>query len=73
MWLLQKFKKVYGQIALEGSGTKDDPYKPNEKLRDRVENSIWDCPADFFYYGISDGSIKEFLKKTYSKDNNATD
>ena len=76
-WLLQKFKKVYGQIALEGSGTKDDPYKPNEKLRDkfyatipgvkiyRVENSIWDCPADFFYYGISDESIKEFLEKTY--------
>ena len=81
MWLLQKFKKVYGQIALEGSGTKDDPYRPNEKLRDkfyatipgikiyRVENSIWNCPADFFYYGMSDESIKEFLEKTYgSKD-----
>ena len=77
MQLLQKFKKVYGQIALEGSGTKDDPYKPNEKLRDkfyatipgikiyRVQNSIWDCPADFFYYRISDESIKEFLEKTY--------
>ena len=77
MWLLQKFNKVYGQIALEGSGTKDDPYRPNEKLRDkfyatipgmkiyRVENSIWDCPADFFYYGISDESIKEFLETTY--------
>ena len=77
MWLLQKFKKVYGQIALEGSGTNSDPYKPNEKLRDkfyatipgvkiyRVENSIWNCPADFFYYGISDGPIKEFLEKTY--------
>ena len=81
MWLLQKFKKVYGQIALEWSGTKDDPYRPNEKLRDkfyatipgikiyRVENSIWNCPADFFYYGMSDESIKEFLEKTYgSKD-----
>lgn len=35
----------------------------------RVENSIWDCPADFFYYGISNESIKEFLEKTYgSKD-----
>ena len=77
MWILQKFKKVYGQIALEGSGTKDDPYRPNEKLRDkfyatipgmkiyRVENSIWNCPADFFYYGISDESIKEFLETTY--------
>lgn len=77
MWILQKFKKVYGQIALEGSGTKDDPYRSNEKLRDkfyatipgmkiyRVENSIWDCPADFFYYGMSDKSIKEFLEKTY--------
>ena len=77
MQLLQKFKKVYGQIALEGSGTKDDPYRPNEKLRDkfyatipgvkiyRVENSVWNCPADFFYYGISDGSIKEFFEKTY--------
>ena len=77
MWILQKFKKVYGQIALEGSGAKDDPYRPNEKLRDkfyatipgmkiyRVENSIWNCPADFFYYGISDESIKEFLETTY--------
>ena len=77
MQILQKFKKVYGQIALEGSGTKDDPYRPNEKLRDkfyatipgikiyRVENSIWNCPADFFYYGISDESIKEFLETTY--------
>lgn len=77
MWLLQKFKKVYGQIALEGSGTKDDPYRPNEKLRDkfyatipglkiyRVENTLWDCPADFFYHGISNESIKEFLEKTY--------
>lgn len=77
MWLLQKFKKVYGQITLEGSGTKDDPYRPNEKLRDkfyatipgmkiyRVENSIWNCPADFFYYGISNESIKEFLETTY--------
>lgn len=76
--LLQKFKKVYGQIALEGSGTNTDPFRPNEKLRDkfyttipgvkiyRVQNSVWNCPADFFYYGISDELIKEFLEKTYS-------
>ena len=77
MWLLQKFKKVYGQIALEGSGTDSDPFRPNKQLRDkfyatipglkiyRVQNSIWSCPADFFYYGISDEIIKEFLEKTY--------
>ena len=83
---MDKFKKIYGQIALNGSGTKGDPYRPNEKLRDkfyakipgmkiyRVENSCWDCPADFFYYGISDESIKEFLEKTYSsKEHNAID
>ena len=76
-YLLHKFKKVYGQIALEGSGTDSDPFRPNEKLRDkfyatipglkiyRVQNSIWDCPADFFYYGLSDQTIKKFLEKTY--------
>ena len=80
--LMEEFKKIYGQVALDGSGTKSDPYRPNEELRDKVyakipglkfyrcENSTWDCPADFFYYGISDDSIKEFIEKTYSKKNN---
>ena len=80
--LMEEFKKIYGQVALDGSGTKSDPYRPNEELRDKVyakipglkfyrcENSTWDCPADFFYYGISDDSMKEFIEKTYGKKNN---
>lgn len=68
---------------MEGDGTKADPYRPNEDLRDkfyakilglkiyRCENSVWDCPADFFYYGISDDSMKEFIEEKYGKKSNS--
>lgn len=80
--LLEEFGKMYGQVALLGDGTKSNPYKPNIDLRDKfyakipgmkiytVEDSTWNCPADFFYYGIPESKIKDFLEKEYGTKQN---
>ena len=35
-----------------------------------VNNSIWKCPVNFFYYGIPDNEIAKFLEEQYRKNNN---
>lgn len=74
--LCKNLKKTWFQCEPSYDST-SDIYSMNDKLANRVyrkmpelkeyivNNSIWKCPVNFFYYGISDNEITKFLEEQY--------
>ena len=75
--LCKKLKKLWLQCELIYNNT-SDTYSINDKLANgvyrkipelkeyTVNNSLWKCPVNFFYYGIPDNEISNFLEEQYS-------
>jgi hypothetical protein len=74
--LCKKLKKLWLQCEPIYDST-SDTYSMNDGLANGVyrkipelkeyvvNNSIWKCPVNFFYYGIPDNEIAKFLEEQY--------
>lgn len=78
--LMRSFRKGWGQVQLDYTGDDDNgnpKYSENKGLFEgfysripglkfyTVENSIWECPAKFFYWGTSEREFGDFAEKQY--------